>query len=131
MKQITLVIEDKVGALADISYILGKAKINIDSISVAKVGPNAVIYLTVRDEKRAKEVLENNSYHVMSSETLVVKMKDQPGELSKLSKSLADNGVNIESIHMLTRDRENAVYSIRVDKTAKAEKILAPYLTLD
>ncbi len=131
MKQITIMVEDKVGVLADISYILGKAKINIDSVSVTKVGDNAIIYLAVKDEKRAKDVLGNNNYRVMSSDNLIIKMKDQPGELSRLSKLLADNGINIENIHMLTRDRENAVFSIKVDKTPKAEKLLVPYLNIE
>jgi len=131
MKQITIMVEDKVGLLADISYILGKAKINIDSVSVSKVGDNAIIYLAVKDEKRAKEVLGNNDYRVMASDNLLIKMNDQPGELSKLSKLLADNGINIENIHMLTRDKESAIFSIKVDKTAKAEKLLSPYLNLE
>jgi hypothetical protein len=131
MKQITIMVEDKVGVLADISYILGKAKINIDAITVTKVGENAIIYIGVKDEKRAKDVLMNNSYRVMSSENLIIKMSDQPGELTRLSKLLADSGINIENIHMLTRDKESAVFSIKVDKTSKAEKLLAPYLNLE
>ena len=98
---------------------------------MTKVGKDAIIYLAIKDEKRAKEVLGNNGYRVMSSDNLLVKLKDSPGELSKLSKSLADGGVNIENIHMLTRDKETAVFSLKVDKTTKAEKILAPYMKFE
>lgn len=131
MKQLSLIVDNKVGTLADISFILGKARINIESISTSLVGNKAVIVLMVKDEKRAREVLENNSYKVLVSDAFVVKMPDEPGELSKLSKMLADNGVNIESIHVLAREGGTTLMSLKVDKTTKAEKLMEPYLVKD
>jgi len=52
IKQITVVAEDKVGLLADISYILGKAKINIESLSVEVQGNKCLIDISVKDEAR-------------------------------------------------------------------------------
>jgi len=129
MKQVVVLVEDKVGILADISYILGKAKINIDSISATTIGTKGVITLTVSDEKRTKEVLENNGYKIYSSDVLVVKLEDKPGELAKVSKMLADDKVNIENVHVLTKDKSHALYALKVDKMAKAQKILKDYLT--
>jgi hypothetical protein len=129
MKQVVVLVEDKVGILADISYILGKAKINIDSISATAIGTKGVITLTVSDEKRTKEVLENNGYKIYSSDILVVKLEDKPGELAKISKMLADNKVNIENVHVLTKDKSHALYALKVDKTPKAQKVLKDYLT--
>ena len=60
MKQMTLIAKDEVGVLADISYILGKARINIESITVASVEAKAIITMFVKDEKRAKELLRAN-----------------------------------------------------------------------
>ncbi len=128
MKQVVVLVEDKVGILADISYILGKAKINIDSISATTIGTKGVITLTVSDEKRTKEVLENNGYKIYSSDILVVKLKDAPGELAKVSKMLADDKVNIENVHVLTKDKSHALYALKVDKLAKAQKILKDYV---
>lgn len=128
MKQITVLADDKVGILADISFILGRAKINIESIDVNVAGGKAVINLTVRDEKRASELLRANHYKVFESDIIVVQMPDVPGELSKMSKLLSDAGVNIELVHMLTRGTGTAVYSIKVDKLAKAQKVLSAYI---
>src|SRR3989338_1059371 len=128
MKQLSLIIDNKVGTLADISFILGKARINIESIATSLVGEKAVIILVVKDEKRAREVLESNNYKVLVSDAFVVKMQDEPGELSKLSKMLAGNGVNIEAIHVLAREGGSTLLSLKVDKAAKAEKLLNGYL---
>jgi len=128
MKQLNIIVDNKVGTLADISFILGKARINIESISTAIVGEKAVVVLSVKDEKRAREVLQSNNYKVLVSDAFVVKMPDEPGELSKLSKMLADNGVNIEGIHVLAREGGTTLLSVKVDKVSKAEKMLEGYI---
>jgi len=128
MKEIIVVVEDKVGLLADISYLLAKAKINIDAVSVEIIGTKGIIHLTIKDEKKAIEVLENNGYKVVTSDILVIKLQDQPGELSRLSKLLAAGGVNIENVHLLTKSKDMALFALKVDKFKKAEKLLGEYL---
>lgn len=128
MKQITILVDDKVGLLADISFILGKAHINIESIDVNVAAGKAIINLTIKDEKRAKQLLEANHYKVYEQDVVVVSLDDVPGELSKVSKTLADGGVNIESVHMVTRAGGKTVYTFKLDRRAIAEKLLSPYM---
>lgn len=128
MKQITIVAEDKVGLLADISYILGKARVNIESIAVEVIGTKGIINLTLKDDKKATQMLEGNGYKVLSSEVLVVKVKDEPGELSKISKMLVDSGVNVESLYLLSRHGGYSLDAVKVDSPKKAAKVLEGYL---
>ena len=128
MKQIAVVADDRVGLLADISYILGKARINIDSIVVQVHGGKAVIDLTVKDDEKASRMLSSNGYNVLSSEVLLVKLQDEPGELSKLSTKLREAGVNIESLYMIARGGGFCVNALKVDKPKKAKKLLASFL---
>ena len=128
MKQITVVVDDKVGLLADISYLLGRSKVNIDAIGVGVVGGKSIVTLSVKDNKRALEVLAANGYLCLEADSLVAKLENKPGELAKMSRLLADNKVNIENITVLSQDENYSVYSLRVDKPSKAEKLLAPYI---
>jgi hypothetical protein len=128
MKNIIVVADDRVGLLADISYILGKAKINIESISVDVVGGKAVISLTVKDVKKAREILENSGYKITETNALLVKLVDRPGELSKVTSMLAQEQINIENVHMLSRDGKTTILAITVDKPKKAEQLLRDYL---
>jgi len=128
MKSVTIVSEDKVGLLADISYVLGKAKVNIESISVDVVAGKAIITLTIQDPMKAKDVLERNGYTVAESNVLVIKLADKPGELSKITNMLAGEHVSIHNVHMLSRDGKNTVLAIIVDKPKKASKMLDEYL---
>ncbi|MFA6530775.1 MAG: ACT domain-containing protein [Candidatus Micrarchaeia archaeon] len=124
MKAITIVADDRIGLLADMSYILGKARINIESVSVDVVGGKAVVVLMVKDPKAAKEVLERNNYKVNEENSVVIKLSDQPGELSRVTAMLAKEKIDIKNVHMLSRDGKASILSITVDRPRKAEEML-------
>lgn len=128
MKTIAIIADDRVGLLADISYLLGKAKINIELISVDVVGGKAVIILTLGDAEKAKDVLKKSGYRVTEANAILIKLEDKPGELSKVTSALAEKKVNIESVHMVSRGEGMSVLALVVDKPKKAQKILANYL---
>jgi hypothetical protein len=128
MKQITVVVSDRVGLLAELSYLLGKAHVNIEALSAEVQGGKSVINLIVSDEKKAEMILKSNGYHVLAGEMLVVKVKDAPGALSDISKKLQKAKINIESIYLLTRGEGYSLDALMVDKPKKAKKVLAEYL---
>ena len=128
MKQITIVADDKVGLLADISYILGKARINIESILVEVHGEKAVINLTLKDDKKAISMLSSNGYRVLSSEVLVIKVADRAGELSKVSRMLQQANIHVESLYLLSRHGGHSLDAVTVSNPKKAAKVLAEYL---
>lgn len=128
MKEITIVGEDKVGSLADISYILGKARINIESVSATSMEGKAIVSLMLKDDKRATELLKSNGYQVLEAEIFVVKLADEPGRLSEITKMLSNEGVSISSLYVVAKDKGVTIVALRADKPHKAKKLLAPYL---
>lgn len=131
MKQLIINTKDKVGILADISYILGKARINIESVHASVIGKNAVIVLAVEDWKSASALLRKSGYDVEVSDYLLVRVEDIPGELAKISKILSDSCVNIHDIIVVGKDKGYVIDAIKVDKPAKAMKVLKDYLLLE
>ncbi len=128
MKTITVVAEDRVGLLADISYLLGKAKINIESLSVDVIGGKTIISLTLKDTDKAKEALINAGFTVEEPDITLIKLTDQPGELGKITQMLAKEKVNIENVHIVSRNGSETIISLKVDKPRKATKVLESYL---
>lgn len=128
MKQITIVAEDKVGLIADISYILGKAHINIESIAVEVYGGKAVVNLSVKDEAKAVRLLSANNYQVLESELLAFKVNDEPGKLSEVSRLLKEAHINTINLYQITRGNGYTINAIKVDKPKKAKKVIAQYL---
>jgi hypothetical protein len=128
MKEITIVSEDKVGLLADISYILGSARINIESLSAVTHGNTCIISLSVKDEKRATDILRNNGYSVLESELIVVKIKDEPAQMAQFTKKMVDEKINMIEMRQLSKDGQYDTYAVKVDHASKARRVLAEYL---
>lgn len=128
MKDITIVMEDKLGLLADISYILGKARINIESISSTSCGGKAIISVVVKNAQKAQKVLEQNGFKVSSGNILFVRIPNEPGNLSKIAKMLVDGKINLEKLAQVSVDGEHTVIGLTVDRPRKARKVLSEYL---
>lgn len=128
MKELLVLAKDRIGLLADLSCILGQANINIESISADTVGDKAVIHLVVSDDKIGKEILEKGGFIVMSSDALVFKVIDKPGELSKVARILTDAKINIKNVQLLTKENDLALYIIRVDNVKRATNMLKDYM---
>jgi len=130
MESLTIIAPDKIGLLLDVTTALGKEKINIESISLEVVGNKAIIRLIVRKNKKknAKATLEKKSFHVVSSDTFVIKLADKPGELAKIAKLMTENGVSVENVHIVDKQGGQTLCAIKVDKAKKAEDLLKEYL---
>lgn len=128
MKVLTIVEKDRVGLLLDISYILGKEKINIETISASVVGDKAIIVLQVKDEKKALKVLKKNGFNVLETNTIAIALEDKPGKLAEVSKLLVDSGINILNLNVTSRANGITVVTMAVDKPRKARKVLKDYL---
>jgi len=128
MKEISIITDDRVGLLADISYILGKAKINIESIAASAVGGKAVLSIVVRDYDRAKSVLENSGFKITAGNVIFVKLEDKPGMLAEIAKMLADEGINVENLHLVSKDGKHTIVGLTVANPRKTKTLLAEYL---
>lgn len=128
MKDITIVTEDKLGLLADMSYILGKARINIESISSTSLGGKAIITVVVKNAQKAQKVLEQNGFSVSSGNILFIRVTNEPGNLSQVAKMLADGKINLEKLSQVSIDGSHAIMGLTVDRPRKAKKMLRKYL---
>ncbi|MFA5382142.1 MAG: ACT domain-containing protein [Candidatus Micrarchaeia archaeon] len=127
-KELLLTVKSRVGLIADLSFILGSAHINIEDIHVVTIGDKAIINLKVSDDKKALEILEKNGYAPVVYEGLVVTINNAPGELAKVSKILADNKIQITRMDIIQQNQEKAVVSFDLDKMKKAKKVLEEFI---
>jgi hypothetical protein len=126
MKSVTIVSDDRVGLLADISYILGKSSVNIEGLVVDVIGGRAVISLEVKDPKRAKDVLERNGFKTAKPDAIVIKVANN--NMGKVTEMLAGEKVHVGEVTTLSSDSNDTIYALHVDKPRKATKMLTPFL---
>jgi len=103
---LTVVVEDRPGRLADVGEALGRAGVNIEGIAATAGGGQGTIHLLVEDAAAARRALEQAGIPVQSSrEVLVVEVVDRPGALGELARRIANAGVNIDLAYLATRTR--------------------------
>jgi hypothetical protein len=97
MKDLTVVLEDKPGALADLGEATGGAKVNIEGMCATTGGGKGEIHILVEDAEATQEALEAAGLDVSGDqEVLVVEVEDRPGTMAAVARRLGDAGVNIE-----------------------------------
>jgi hypothetical protein len=128
MEQITILVEDKPGALADICESFGKNGVNIKSISAEGLGEAGIIRVITEDMNTAKRALKREGYSFSTSEVIPIRLSDKPGELGKVTRLLSDNEINILYIYLIGKDKGSTDLALRVSYVEGAKKILSKYL---
>lgn len=124
LKQFDVKVQDKPGEVARIAEVLGKRSVNIRAIATDLGGGSPVIHVITDDDATARNALESSGIEFEEKEIIVMAILDKPGELHKMTKKLAKNGVNIESMFMLGANAPIEELAFSVDKTEKAKEVL-------
>jgi hypothetical protein len=105
-KDLTVILEDRPGTLADVGEALGKAGINIDGLCGFPSEGRGVFHLLVEDAAAARRVLEESGMEVSGErEVLVLDIEDRPGALGDTARKIANAGVNVELAYLATGTR--------------------------
>jgi hypothetical protein len=121
MKEIVIITANDVGALATIAEAIGGLGVNIEAISAYGLDGRAVFRIMTNDVTSAVKALSRlPSVEVHEAETIVYKMMNRPGELGKITRKLANRGVSIESLYIVSKKQDFTEVAIR-----PAEKDLA------
>jgi len=126
MKSVTIISEDRVGLLADISYILGKSNVNIEGLSVDVLGGKAVVGLEVKDPKKAQGILEMNGFKMAHPEAIVIKVAND--HMERISEMLESEKILVKELSMLSSDKSDGIFALHVDKPRKAHKMLSSFI---
>jgi hypothetical protein len=101
---LTIVLENQPGTLAQLGETLGQAGINIEGGCGFESGGEGVIHILVEDADAAKRSLQDAGIAVRDERpVLVTAVNDQPGELGNLARRIANAGVNIDLFYLTAR----------------------------
>ena len=105
-KDLTVILEDRPGTLADMGETLGKAGINIDGLCGFPCEGKGVIHLLVEDAAAARRALEEIGLEVRGErQVLILELEDRPGAIGDITRRIANAGVNIDLIYAATNTR--------------------------
>jgi hypothetical protein len=123
--QISVVLKNLPGMLADLSELLGKEGVNIRAVSVADTSEVSTVRLVVDDPVKALNILKGNGYSVYETDVLAVETPDHPGGLNAVVRPLKKANINVLYLYpYLGRVSEQAIVILGVDKIEEAQAIL-------
>jgi hypothetical protein len=128
MKQITIVVKDRPGLLADISETMLAAGVNIESIDAEQIGGSAAIVLSVDRYDAALQALRDTPFKAVSEEAILVKLDDRPGALAMIARRFKDAGINLRSIRTISRDGGKSIVAISAQRTEVVMKLVEDVL---
>ncbi len=121
MKDLSILLEDRPGTLADMGEALGKANINIEGTCGFPCEGKGVGHVLVEDSSAARRVLEEAGINVGEErDVLILELEDQPGEFGKAARKIANAGVNLNLMYVASRNR----LVLGVDDLSKAKAAL-------
>ncbi len=124
--QISVFLENKPGALTEVTRILGEAGVNIRALSLADTKDFGILRLIVNDNEKAKAVLGAKGFTVRKTEVVAVEVPDRPGGLADILKILSEAGVNVEYLYAFVQQSgSNAIIIFRFDETDRAISVLS------
>lgn len=95
-RQLTVAIENQPGRLAAIGNILGTHGINIKDLTIVDNIEQGVVRFVCSDPANCRGLLVENGMYVVEADVLTVDLADAPGRLARLTRALAENGINID-----------------------------------
>ncbi len=103
---LTVSLEDRPGTLAQLGEVLGNAGINIDGMAGFEAGGKGVLHLLVADAAAAREALSDAGIECGEDrEVEMVSIVDQPGEMGRHLRRVADAGINVDLAYLATNTR--------------------------
>lgn len=125
MKDLSIALENRPGALAEMGEALGKAGVSVEGGGAWVVGNEGAAHFLFEDGDAARAALEAAGIQVLAVRDVVVQRLKQavPGQLGKLTRSMAEAGVNIE---VLYSDHDHQLVLV-VDDVARGREVAAAW----
>jgi hypothetical protein len=101
MKDLTIALPNHPGALALMGEALGRAGVSIEGGGAFVVTGNGVAHFLFEDGLAARAALEAANFTVLDEREVLIQRlnQDEPGQLGKLTRRMAEAGVNIETLY--------------------------------
>jgi len=96
VKQLSVLTENKRGALAELCSELAKSAVNIRALMVPEEGRVAPVRLVVSDVAAATRVFERLGLKFNEDDVIAARLSDRPGALGKLTRKLSDHNIDVK-----------------------------------
>ena len=128
VKQLSIFIENKAGAVSDVLTLLGKNNINIRSLQIADSTDFGILRLIVDNALTALELVKNAGYTAKLTDVISVVVPDKPNGLNELLKIFTDNNVVIDYLYVfIGKNNLGAQAILKTSNVVEVDELLNKY----
>lgn len=128
VKQFSVFLPNKVGALSEIVNLLHERNIDVLALDVQDSAECAIVRLVVSDPEQTQDLFELHDVPYSCSRIVVVELRGGANELPKLLAALLMAEVNIHgSYGLLSRPRGNTALAVHVEDNDCAIAVLTSH----
>lgn len=125
VKQISVFLENKPGALAAFTKILQNSNIDLRALSLAESEDFGIVRVIVDEPLKTVQILKEEGYVCSMTPVLAIIFEDKPGALVNVLNILGDNNINLEySYAFLAKKANSACMIFRVADNEAAIRVL-------
>ncbi|HEY5595946.1 MAG TPA: hypothetical protein VIL47_01610 [Candidatus Bipolaricaulota bacterium] len=124
MKEFRIKMLNRPGELDRLTHALAGTKVNIKALAAVVSSPQPLIGIVGDEDAKVREALEKGGYAFEEHDLVMISMPDQPGELARVTRKLADALVNIESVYLIAKAGMEVQFGLTVDNMQKAKHAL-------
>lgn len=120
MTEFIVSMENEPGRLASLTEALAAFGVNIEALAAYGHDGDGTVRLITNDSVTTKRVLVEAGLRHIEHTVLTTTLPHRPGEMARLTRALADAGVNIEAVYVLRANSEGIELALAVDQPESA-----------
>lgn len=122
--EIVIETKDQPGVIAAIGELFGGRRINIKAAAAFTHEGHGFLHFVVDDADGAIAALKSAGWNVRQRrEVLAVSLDDQPGELGRYARRLANAGINISTLYMAGGPAGDVEVIVAVENVQAAREV--------
>ena len=125
INQITVFLENKAGALLNVTKLLSENKVDLRAINIAETADYGLLRLITANNAAAEKVLKNENLIFTETPVLAVAIDDKPGALSGVLEVLAKENIDLHYMYSIFGNKNAKAYMImQLQDVDKATELL-------
>lgn len=120
MTEFVVQMENQPGRLAALTEALAAFGVNIEALAAYGTDGEGTVRLIVDDASTTRRVLDEAALSSEEHTVLTAQLPHRPGELARLTRVIADAGINIDAIYVLRANADGIEFAVSLDQPASS-----------
>lgn len=124
LKQFSIFMPNRPGALAAMTRLFADQGVNLIGIASEISNDSGLVRVAVPEGTDISGILTQAGFASVETSLVSLEIEDRPGELSRITKALADSHVNITTIYGTSVGEKRTRILISAENTSKVKAVL-------